>query len=100
MKLKNDIIEKIENDFLTKKDEVFNLIIEEVNKNSQINHPRIIRCILFLSDGDFFELKHYLKTAISDPRDVMLYAEYDNTNSLNPNRIRDFNNPFGKEEII
>lgn len=100
MKLKNDIIEKIEDDFFIKKEEVYNLIIEEIKKNNQINHPRIIRCILFLADGDFFELKHYLKTAISDPRDVMLYAEYDNNNSLDPNRIRNFNNPFGKEEII
>ncbi|QTE21821.1 hypothetical protein [Polaribacter cellanae] len=99
MKLKKDILEKIENDFSSQKENVINLLVNKINENEHINHPRIIRCVIYLSNGDLFELNHYLKTAISDPRDVMLYAEYENNNTLNPCRIRDFNNEFGKELI-
>ncbi len=38
---------------------------------------RIIRCILKLAEGDEEKLERYIKTALSDWRDVIYWAEYD-----------------------
>ena len=39
--------------------------------------PRIIRCIIKISDGDMDLLERYIKSALSDWRDIILWAEYD-----------------------
>ena len=57
---------------------------------------RIIRCIIFLANGDIDNLKKFIDNAIFDPRDVMLWAEYERLDKLNFKRIRDFNHTFDK----
>jgi hypothetical protein len=39
---------------------------------------RVIRCILYLSDGDYDSLGEWVSTANIDRRDVYSFAEYDN----------------------
>ncbi len=51
---------------------------------------RIIRSIVHLAAGRQGPLKHYIKTALSDWRDVIYLAEYNNKDE----RIHDFNVPF------
>lgn len=89
--IKNRISEKFENNSF----EVFNLIEEKLKEFDYLNNPRIIRCILFLADNDLEKLKNYIDVAVSDPRDVMFWAEYENIDDINnTERVRDFNNTF------
>lgn len=90
-----DIKKKIESDFLNNSKEVYKLFEEAINKHDYLNNNRIIRCIIYLSKGNIETLKHSIKQAVSDPRDVMLWAEYINLGAgQNPKRIRDFNKTF------
>lgn len=90
-----DIRERIENDFGDKSPEVIRLFDEAISKADYLNHNRIIRCILFLSEKDIEKLKKNIEAATYDPRDVMLWAEYINQGQIEkPKRIRDFNKPF------
>jgi hypothetical protein len=51
---------------------------------------RVQRCVLYLSGGEPEKLKHFLQTAQSDYRDVILFAEYDSASQ----RVRDFSRGF------
>ncbi len=55
---------------------------------------RVIRCILILSDGDYDSVKEKIKTANSDYRNIIWYAEYDNRN------VRKFNFNYPIDEQI
>lgn len=101
MNFENDIIDKIEKDFQFESQKAIEILEENINKENSINHPRIIRSILYLSNGNIFELKHNIKTAISDWRDVIYFAEYDKNDSSSVSRkVRDFNLPFNKLDML
>lgn len=98
MQLQEDISRFIENRF----DEDSDKARDEIQKHLAA-HPshegRVVRCVLFLSNGSLKELPRLLDTARADPRDVMFWAEYENLESPNPKHVRDFNQPFTKEDI-
>lgn len=97
-----DIRQRIEADFGNRSAMVRDLFDAAIRKADYINHPRIIRCIVYLSKGDIELLKKHIDHAIFDPRDVMFWAEYININkeldSRDVKRIRDFNKTFDKCE--
>jgi hypothetical protein len=97
--LKNDIIEELESRFQTESNRAIELIASYQRKYDYLDSNRIIRCVVFLSDGTLKSLESNFEDAKTDPRDVMLWAEYENTNDLNPKRIRDFNKPFKQEKL-
>jgi len=88
-----DIQHRISSDFGDKSAEANNILKDSIIKTDYLNHPRIIRCILFLAKGDIESLKKNIDTAVYDPRDVMFWAEYTNLDAKNPKRIRNFNKP-------
>ena len=94
-----DIRKKIESDFGDKAAEVFGIFDDALSKTDYLNHFRIIRCIIFLSDKNIDELKKNIQVAIEDPRDVMLFAEYIRREGEKPKRVRDFNKTFDQSEI-
>lgn len=98
IKFKEDIIQRLTLDFDDLADSAIGILQEALAKTDYLKTDRIIRCIIFLSKGDLDKLKHNISIAISDPRDVMLYAEYENLNdkNLKYKRVRDFNNTFDK----
>ena len=53
---------------------------------------RVIRCILYLSEGDYDSLKHWVTTANIDRRDVYYFAEYDNRSERKWNFSIEFDN--------
>jgi hypothetical protein len=90
-----DIQQRIKFDFDNKTAEANIIINAAIIQTNYLNHPRILRCILFLAKGDMDNLKKYIDIAIQDPRDVMLWAEYtDLHDGQTPKRIRDFNKTF------
>ncbi len=93
MIFKEDIVARIRKDFGPDAPEAINRLNVEVSKCDDLNTERIIRCIVFLASGNLTELDKYIKAATLDPRDVMLWAEYE-FHIDNPKRVRNFNNTF------
>jgi hypothetical protein len=54
------------------------------------SHPRILRCVLFLAQGDATRLIQMADRTRMDWRDVIYWAEYEEHDF----RMRDFNEPF------
>ena len=99
MIIEKDIIKKVEEDFLFDAKRALETLNNSINENKCINHPRIIRSIVYLSDGSLFELEHNIKVAVSDWRDVLYFAEYDRENgNSSSKRVRDFNLTFDQNE--
>jgi hypothetical protein len=95
MTYEKDISEKIVLDFEDNASEAFRILDEAILKRDYLGHPRIIRCIIFLSDKDLNNLKNNINMAAGDPRDVMFCAEYIHRGQgASPKRIRDFSKPF------
>jgi hypothetical protein len=90
-----DISNRIKSDFGDNSEYAEKILLEAINNTDYLNHPRILRCILFLADGDLEKLKKNIDVAIYDPRDVMFWAEYTKPGeNQTPKRIRDFNKSF------
>jgi len=92
-----DIQNRILSDFGDKSTEVNSIFNEAITKTEYLNHPRIIRSILFLANGNIESLNRTIDVAIFDPRDVMVQAEYEGWENMfkkTPKRMRDFNQPF------
>ena len=94
-----DIKERIESDFGDSAFEVYKTFEDAFAKAEYLNHPRIIRCILFLTNKDLGKLKGNIEIATYDPRDIMLNAEYLYLGQdEQPRRVRDFNKTFDQAE--
>lgn len=93
MELPKDINDEMKIRFDSGFDLANKILTEFLDENKYLNHDRIIRCIIYLSDG-IQSFRHNLKVAKTDPRDVMLFAEYEQIN-----RIRDFNRTFSENGI-
>jgi galactose-1-phosphate uridylyltransferase len=88
--LPKDVLRKIKFDFAHHEIEVMNLFLEFLEPDKYLENDRIVRCIIYLAKKDFGKLKYYVECAKTDPRDIMLWAEYD----INDNKLRDFNRLF------
>ena len=91
-----DIIQELKRKFNSDAKQALELINIYRNKYEYMDSDRVTRCVIHLSDGNLENLKHHLELGKTDPRDVMLWAEYQKTNELNPKRIRNFNETFEK----
>ena len=90
-----DIKDRIQSDFSGNAIEATKILEEAISKYEYLNHDRIIRCIIYLSEGRLDKLRKSINQAIDDPRDVMLWAEYINLGEKEtPRRVRDFNKTF------
>lgn len=94
MKFKKDITNRLKLDFNNSTDRVVEILTDAISKTDYLKKDRIIRCIIYLANGDIDQLKKFIDNAILEPRDVMLWAEYDNLDKSNLKRIRDFNHTF------
>ena len=56
--------------------------------------PRVARCVIHLAGGNLAELGRYVQAAVTDPRDVLFWAEYEDHESEAPRRVRDLDRPF------
>ena len=62
--------------------------------------PRVMRAVLFLSNGSLSMFEYFAKQADSDVRDVLLHAEYETEISEEPMFLRDMNLPFPHEQEL
>ena len=95
MIFKDDIITRINSDFGVNASKATTLLHDAINKVDYLKTDRVIRCIVFLANGDLTDLCKYIETATFDTRDVMLWSEYVGTGeNEKPKRVRDFNKTF------
>ena len=95
MTLKADITNKVITDFGQESDKAFKMLENALAKNDDLNSDRLVRCIIFLAKGNINDLNKYIEAATIDPRDVMLWAEYETLNDqVNYKRMRDFDKTF------
>lgn len=89
--LPEDVISKIRNEYSNNDNQEFIInSLVQLGVDWEFKSARIPRCILFLSKGDFDAFKNNLKSAETDWRDIIYWAEYD----TNENQIYDFNKTF------
>ena len=96
MKLTKDIKIEIQKSFKQRSKDAIELIQKQLADTKMSN--RIIRCVIFLADGDLEKLEYYIDLAKTDYRDVIFMAEYIDHNSKHPKQIRDFNRSFGRHD--
>jgi len=92
MILARDIWGKVNKDFETPEEAALALSVlaDFVDQNQELSSDRILRCIVFVANGDLDRLEKALDLAKTDYRDLIVWAEYDEQNE----RVRDLTNPF------
>ena len=101
MFFKEDIQQRIKHDFNDSADKAIDILGNAILKTDYLKTDRIIRCIVFLANGDLNKLKKFIDNAIIDTRDVMLWAEYEEQEGdFNFKGIRNFNNTFDNAELL
>ena len=92
MMLARDIWGKVNKDFETPEEAALALSVlaDFVAQNQEFSSDRILRCIVFVANGDLNRLEKAIDLAREDYRDLIVWAEYDEKNQ----RVRDFSNPF------
>ncbi len=66
-----------------------------LNSEKTYRSPRLIRAMIYLFTREKLEREKVFELVKTDWRDILFLAEYDK----NENKIRDFNNNFGNENI-
>jgi hypothetical protein len=92
MMLARDIWGKVNKDFETPEEAALALSVlaDFVDQNRELSSDRLVRCIVFLADGDLDRLEEALDLAKKDYRDLTVRAEYNEKNE----RVRDLAHPF------
>lgn len=99
-KLPHDIIVEMESRFNSDYDSAINILTEYITQNKYLNSDRIIRCVIYLTNGGIESFKSYLESAKGDPRDVIYWAEYEGDfENHNVEQIRDFNKTFDQNDV-
>ena len=66
------------------------VLADFVDQHQELSSDRILRCIVFVANGDLNRLEKAIDLAKTDYRDLIVLAEYDEKNE----RVRDLSNPF------
>ena len=89
--LPQDIKNRIRRDFNS--DEI-NSVESLLSEYDGREAERVIRCLLYLSNGSYEKLKLDVESAKLDYRDIIYFAEYDQADR----QINDFSKPFASNE--
>lgn len=87
-----DIESRIAKDFSLPDREDAMALLDVLYRELRGDNARIVRCVIFLADGNKDKLVHFADRALLDFRDVILWAEYDEQNR----QVRDFYQPFAR----
>ena len=97
----SDIRERIAIDFGDDRaDEILEDLLKRVPDGlANGTRTRHLRCIVYLARGDVERLDRFIEMCLSDTRDVMLNAEYENVPGTGLVRKRDFSRPFSDANL-
>jgi len=85
-KLPEDILQRVHQDF----PDEYETVLQLLDSYKGPEQARVVRCIIYLSQGNSDRLLSSLHTATVDYRDVIYFAEYDQ----HDHRVRDFSAVF------
>ncbi len=94
-----DIVLKVKQDFRNENHDVIRFFQSFLMEMGEVASPRVLRAVIYLAKGNIDQLDGYMKTACIDIRDILYQAEYDKNADSELIRTRDFNQPFGKENL-
>jgi hypothetical protein len=97
MKLTKDIIAQIERDFGRKAEAAIRYL--QGPSAPSFPGPRVLRCVIFLAEGEIGLLPKLLDVAQTDYRDVIFWAEYIRHETERPIHVRNFNRAFGRHKL-
>lgn len=92
-----DIYKKIEIDFGSNSSAAHQLLDDLDAKTKGLVSPRLVRAIIFISNGSIELLKKNIELARKDWRDILLQAEYSYPDTV---RVRDFDKTFYELKLI
>ena len=95
MALPQDVVERIQLDFGRQADEALRMLRQAIARE-YIDHPRVVRSIVYLSKGQITTLSEMIEAAVANYKNVIFWAEYEDRDRRNPRHVRDFNKPLGK----
>jgi len=96
----DDITRRINADFGNDAEEALVVLHDATKAAAHLASARLIRCIVFLSRGDLKNLKKHIEAAVLDPRDVILWAEYEKMADRDDFiQLRDFSNTFENSNL-
>lgn len=72
----------------------------DILRSPALSTPRVMRSVLYLSNGSLSMLKHYRAEAEKDVRMILVEAEYITNVSADPLFIRDMSTPFSDERNL
>ena len=91
-----DIVDFVENRFSLKHRQR----VAEILDRTEITTPRVVRAVLYLSDGSISLLEHYAAECQLDVRRILSRAEYLTGVSVEPLFVRDMSLPFTHERNL
>jgi hypothetical protein len=90
MKLTQDMVAQLQKDFGPS----FEAAIRFLEKQPDLP-LRVLRCVIFLAEGEMDLLSKLIEAAKSDYRDVIFWAEYSDHEKASPPKVHDFSRPLG-----
>jgi hypothetical protein len=94
MTLAADIHDRIVDDFAADDVPTANALLErERTASPDLFSDRILRCVVYVAEGDPVALRRAIELARTDYRDLIVWAEYDNAFG---DRKRDLTRPFSR----
>ena len=92
MMLAKDIVVRLKKEFEDPDEAALALSVLEdfAGENQELSDERILRCIVFVAKGDLDKLGEAIDLAKIDYRDLIVWAEYDETLE----RVRDLSTSF------
>jgi hypothetical protein len=96
MKLAQDMVVQLQKDF-GPNFEVARRFLQ--NQPDLLEEPlRVLRCVIFLAEGEMDLLCKLMAAARADYRDVIFWAEYTDHEKASPPQIYDFSRPLGSHQ--
>ena len=94
MKHTPDMVVQIQKDFRSN----FEVVIRFLENQPDLSEEplRVLRCVIFLAEGEMDLLCKLMAAARADYRDVIFWAGYTDHEKASPPQIHDFSRPLGR----
>ena len=98
MLLTPDILQKLQQDFGDDYKKAVQLVEDYAKREPEIS-VRIHRGIVYVSKGSLGKLKQAIDLALTDWRDLIMWAEYEGSSLDDALRVRDFTKTFAENGL-
>ncbi|MEP2937554.1 MAG: hypothetical protein ABJM06_09475 [Gilvibacter sp.] len=93
-----DIYQKLQQDFGADYKKALQLLEPYAKREPEVS-MRIHRGIVYVANGNFEKLEQAIELALTDWRDLIMWAEYEGTSLDDAVRVRDFTRTFAENGL-